>query len=225
MIKVGHRGAKGYEPENTLRSFKKALELGVDMIELDVYVCKSGEVVVIHDDAVNRTTNGKGLVEDKTLAELKELDAGQGEKIPILQEVLDLVNKEVKINVELKGENTAEPVSDVIEKYIKEKGWSYDDFLVSSFNYKELQKFKELNPKIKIGVLSKKIPKGFIDFAEKIKAYSVSVSINYTDEKFVKEVHERGLKVFVFAADEEKDIQKAKLLNVDYICSDFPDKI
>ena len=117
IIKVGHRGAMGYEPENTLRSFKKALELGVDMIEFDVYVCKSGELVVIQDDTLERTTNGKGLVIEKTLAELKELDAGKEEKIPTLEEIMDLADKKVKINVELKGNNTAEPVSDMIENY------------------------------------------------------------------------------------------------------------
>ena len=149
IIKVGHRGAMGYEPENTLRSFKKALELGVDMIEFDVYVCKSGELVVIQDDTLERTTNGKGLVIEKTLAELKELDAGKEEKIPTLEEIMDLADKKVKINIELKGDNTAKPVLNMIEKYVDEKGWKYDDFLVSSFNHNELKKFKELNPKIK----------------------------------------------------------------------------
>ena len=153
IIKVGHRGAMGYEPENTLRSFKKALELGVDMIEFDVYVCKSGELVVIHDDTLERTTNGKGLVIEKTLAELKELDAGKEEKIPTLEEIMDLADKKVKINIELKGDNTAKPVLNMIEKYVDEKGWKYDDFLVSSFNHGELKNFKELNPKIKTGIL------------------------------------------------------------------------
>ena len=81
---IAHRGASGYEPENTLRSFKKAMELGVDIIELDVHKCKSGELVVIHDFNLNRTTNGKGLVKDKTLAELRELELKKSEKIPTL---------------------------------------------------------------------------------------------------------------------------------------------
>ena len=81
ITKIGHRGAMGYEPENTLKSFKKALEFDIDAVELDVYVCKSGELVVIHDDKVDRTTNGKGYVIEKTFDELRELDAGQNEKI------------------------------------------------------------------------------------------------------------------------------------------------
>ena len=82
ILKIGHRGAMGHEPENTLRSFKKALALNVDAIELDVYVCKTGELVVIHDDKIDRTTNGTGYTEDKTFTELRQLDAGKGELIP-----------------------------------------------------------------------------------------------------------------------------------------------
>ena len=225
MLKVGHRGAAGYEPENTLRSFKKALELGVDMIELDVYVCKSGELVVIHDNTLDRTTNGKSSVENKTLSELKELDAGLGEKIPTLEEVLDLVNKKVKVNIELKGKNAAKLVLKTIEKYVAEKGWNYEDFLVSSFNYDELQKIKKLNPKIRVGFLTEKIPDGFIEFAKKSGAYSVNTSIANTNLESVKTAHKHGLKVFIWTVNEPSEIEKAKSLNVDYICSNFPDKI
>ncbi len=93
MITIGHRGASGYEPENTLVSFKKALALGVDAVELDVHLSKDGYVVVIHDKWVNRTTNGMGLIAHKTFNEFKKLDAGNGEKIPTLPEVLELVDR------------------------------------------------------------------------------------------------------------------------------------
>ena len=153
MLKIGHRGAMGHEPENTLCSFQKALELGVDMIELDVYVLKTGELVVIHDDKVDRTTNGHGYVIDKSFKEIRSLDAGQGEKIPTLNEVFGLVDKKVPINVELKGEGTAIPVAKLIEQYINDKGWTEEHFLVSSFDHPELKKFKELKPNIRIGAL------------------------------------------------------------------------
>ncbi len=133
MLRIGHRGACGYEPENTLRSFNRALQLRVDMVELDVHVCRSGEIVVIHDSKVDRTTGGTGYVADKTLDELRTLDAGKGEKIPTLQEVLTLVNRKVKVNIELKGTGTAKPVFQLLEKHVRELGWSYGDFLISSF--------------------------------------------------------------------------------------------
>ncbi len=103
FLKIGHRGACGYEPENTLRSFKRALDLQVDMVEFDVYTLAGGEIVIIHDDKVNRTTNGHGYVLDKNFEEIRKLDAGQGEKIPTLEEALDLIDKKCQVNIELKG--------------------------------------------------------------------------------------------------------------------------
>ena len=225
IIRIGHRGACGYEPENTLLSFKKALKLNVDMIELDVYLCKTGELVVIHDDKVDRTTNGKGYITEKSFEELRQLDAGKGEKIPTLQEVLDLTNKKAKENIELKGEGTAKPVSKVIEKYVKEKGWSYDDFLVSSFNHYELLKFSKLNPNIKIGVLIKGTPIGFAEFAEKVNAYSVHLSLEFINKEFVEDAHKRGMKVFVWTVNDTDEMQRMKELGIDGIFSKFPDRI
>ncbi len=215
----------GYEPENTLLSFKKALELNVDMIELDVHVCKTGEVVVIHDDKVDRTTNGKGFVLKKTFHELTALDAGKGQKIPILQEVLDIVNRKAKINIELKGKGTARPVSDIIEKYVKEKGWLYDDFLISSFNRHELQKFYQLNPKVRLGILIARATTRFRQFAKKINAYSVNASMDLINKDFISGVRKKGLRVFVWTVNDFKDIERMKLLEVDGICSDFPDRL
>jgi len=103
FLKIGHRGAMGYQPENTLISFEKAIQLGVDMIEMDVEKCKTGELIIIHDQKVDRTTNGEGYVADFSFEEIKKLDAGNGEKIPTVQEVLNLVKNRVKINLELKN--------------------------------------------------------------------------------------------------------------------------
>ena len=122
MLKIGHRGATGYAPENTRASFAKALELGVDGIELDVHVCESGEVVVIHDERVDRTTNGKGKVREMSLPELKGFNSGTGEPILTLEEVLDFVNRRAIIDIELKAEGISHSVADVVLKYIREHG-------------------------------------------------------------------------------------------------------
>ncbi len=225
IIKIGHRGAMGYAPENTLKSFKKALELNVDAVELDVYVCKSGELVVLHDNKVDRTTNGKGYIAEKTLDELKTLDAGGGEKIPLLSEVFDIIDKQVKINIELKGISTAKPVYELIENYVKNKSWKYDDFIISSFNHYELKKFKELNPNIKIGALIAGIPIGFAEFAKKINADSVNLCIEFINQEFVDDAHKRGLKVYVQTVNDLDDIKRMKNLNVDGIFSNFPDRL
>ncbi len=116
VLRIGHRGAAGHAPENTLDSFRKAVELECDMTELDVHVCASGEVVVIHDETLDRTTDGKGQVSDHKLSELKQLDAGNGEEIPTLAEVLMLLKDKVMLNIELKGLGTAKPVYDLVIK-------------------------------------------------------------------------------------------------------------
>jgi len=225
VMKIGHRGAMGYAPENTLKSFKKALELNVDAVELDIYVCKSGELVVIHDDKVNRTTNGKGYVVEKTFEELSTLDAGEGEKIPKLSEVLDLIDRKVKVNIELKGVKTAKPVHELIEKYVKNKGWEYDDFLISSFNHYELKKFRKLNPKIKIGALISGIPIGFSKFAKMLNVDSVNLCFEFINQEFVDDAHNRNLKVYVWTVNDSDDIERMKTFGVDGIFSNFPDRL
>lgn len=227
IIKVGHRGAMGYEPENTLASFQKAVELGADMVELDVHLCKSGELVVTHDETLDRTTNGSGKVKNKTLTELKSLNVlGGKERIPTLTEVLDFIDKRVKVNIELKGRNTAFKTCQTIQRYVEEKGWQYDDFIVSSFRKGELVAVKFFDRYIKVGVLSEVVPPiRLMSFVKAIGAYSVNVPVDRIDKKFVEKAHKNNLKVFVFATNTDNEIQKAKEIGVDYICSNFPDKI
>jgi len=225
ILKIGHRGAMGHEPENTIRSFKKALELNVDAIELDVYVCKTGELVVIHDDKVDRTTNGTGYTEDKTFAELRQLDAGKGELIPTLEEVLDFVDKRVIVNIELKGRSTAFTTYQVIDKYIKQNGWSELDFMVSSFDHHELNKFKHLYPQIPIGVLLEGVPLSYADCAVQLNAQSINLSLDFINQDFVNDAHKKGLKVYVYTVNDYDDISKIQKLNIDGIFCNFPERL
>lgn len=225
FMKIGHRGACGYKPENTLSSFKKALDSGVDMIELDVYALRDKNIIVIHDDKVDRTTNGRGYVLEKTFEEIRELDAGEGEKVPTLEEVLNLIKRKVKVNIELKGKETALPVAEVIDKYVKEKGWSYDDFLVSSFNRDELKRFKEVKPEVKTGVIFSSIPINYSEIAEDLGVYSVNINKEFINQDFVDNVHKRGLKLFVWTVNNENEIKTMKQLGVDGIFSDYPDRL
>src|SRR5882762_9142732 len=155
----GHRGARGHEPENTVRSVRRALELGADGIEVDVYLA-DGQLVVIHDDTLERTTNGHGRVMEKSFDYLRTLDAGLGEKIPTLAEIFDAVNRRGVVNVELKGPHTAAPVVGLIVEYVNQRGWSQDDFLVSSFDHAQLREAKVLCPKLRLAPLITKVPRG-----------------------------------------------------------------
>jgi len=224
MIIIGHRGAMGYEPENTLISFQKAIDLQVDMIEFDVHHCRSGELVVIHDKKVNRTTDGQGFVAKKTLTELKKLDTGKGEKIPTLEEALDLIDGQVKVNIELKGVNTAEATLRVIRKYIKKKKWTYDNFLVSSFDSPQLETLRELDEHIDVAVAIDRDPLDYIEFSQKLKAYSIHPIVKRTDKKFVEVAHQNNLKVFVWTVN-PKEVQRMKEIGVDGIFMNYPDKL
>jgi glycerophosphoryl diester phosphodiesterase len=222
---IGERGVSGYEPENTLISFKRALEFGVDRVELDVYVLKTGEVVVIHDSKVDRTTNGSGYVEDFSLVDLRQLDAGKGEKIPLLVEVIELVDRKVPIDIELKGFGTAGPVAEIIKKY-KEKGWLDSDFIVSSFNHVELANFMKLLPSVKTGALITGMLTDYAAFAEKLGVDYLIPKSEFLSQEYVDDAHKRGLKVFTFfdGVDDEAEIKRFKTLGIAGIFSKCPDK-
>ncbi|MFO1487118.1 MAG: glycerophosphodiester phosphodiesterase family protein [Verrucomicrobiota bacterium] len=220
----GHRGARGHEPENTLRSIRKALELGADGIEVDVHLA-DGELMVIHDRTLGRTTNGRGFVSRKTFAQLRALDAGRGEQIPTLAEVFDTVKHRAVINVELKGPRTAAPVVKLIERYVGELGWRYDEFLVSSFDHKQLSAARKLQPKIRLGALIEKVPRGLAAFAERLGAWSVNPAKEIVTPALVADAHERGLKVFVFTVNEPQDLARMATLGVDGVFCDYPERV
>ena len=150
FICIGHRGARGHEPENTLRSVRKGFELGAQGVEIDVWLVQ-GELLVIHDRTLQRTTNGRGVLTRKSLAELRQLDAGQGEKIPTLREVFEASLGKGFVNVELKGPDTAEPVLRLIDEFVNRHGARREDFLLSSFRRSELR--KAAHREVRIGLL------------------------------------------------------------------------
>lgn len=224
FLRIGHRGAKGLEPENTLRSFSKAIDFGVDMIEFDVRLTKDKKVVVIHDDKLDRTTNGRGLVKEKSLKEIKKLYAGKRERIPTLEETLDLVAKRVKVNIELKGKKTAESVSKIIDKYLKNKKWPLGYFFVSSFNYQELEDFKKLQPEIKLGIIAEDKKTDFFKAAKQLRVFSINLSMELINKKLVKNLHDKGFKIFAWTINKKSDIRKMELLKIDGVVSDYPNR-
>ncbi|MCX6796948.1 MAG: glycerophosphodiester phosphodiesterase family protein, partial [Candidatus Doudnabacteria bacterium] len=147
---VGHRGASGYAPENTLLSFSKAMEIGCDWVEMDIRLSKDGHAIVIHDATVDRTTNGRGLVADMTLEEIKKFNCAEKQKISSLEEVIILCQNKIKFLIELKAPGTPKVVSKIISDYK-----IIQDVLIISFDLKLLKEIKILNPQIKVGYLFK----------------------------------------------------------------------
>src|SRR5690349_8350730 len=162
----GHRGAAGHEPENTLRSVRKALELGADGIEVDVHFVH-GELIVIHDDTLQRTTNGTGSVARQSFSQLRALNAGFGERIPTLAEVFETVAHRAIINVELKGPRTTAPVAALITEYVRRHGWRWEEFIVSSFDHAKLKQARQIAPELLTAALIRRVPRGLAAFAEK----------------------------------------------------------
>ncbi len=223
MLCFGHRGARGHEPENTLLSIAKALELGAGWIEIDVYAVENA-LVVIHDDRLERTTNGTGSVSDRPLAYLRALDAGKGQRIPLLDEVFDLVGQKAGINVELKGPGTADPVAGFIAKRLTD-GWTYDRILVSSFDLGQLERIHKLNPNIRIGALFDACPIPFAECERTLAAYSIHPSLACVDAALIQDAHMRGMKVFVFTVNSPEEIARLRTMGVDGVFSDFPERV
>ncbi len=222
---IGHRGAKGYVPENTIPSFIKAIELNANGIELDVHVCKSGELVVIHDETVDRTTNGTGSVASYSLSELKELRINQNLQIPTLEEVLAVCVNLQLINIELKGRNTAQAVCDCIENHIQLHGWNYENFIVSSFHQQELEHVAQYNNKIPLGILSDKSVEHALEWAQLYNAQAIHPHFSLLTPENVTLAHQKGYKIYTWTVNNLVDIERMKQLKVQGIITDFPDRI
>ena len=225
LLKIAHRGASAYEPENTLRAFQKAIELNADMIELDVHLCKTGEVIVIHDPTLRRTTNGKGFIKKKTLAEIKSLHSLRNEPIPTLPETLDCINRRAKVNIEIKNKKAVIPVLKIIDEYVLGKGWEYEDFLISSFLYPALQHVRKLNTHLKVGILWNRVPLLWLKKVQAIHAYSLHLPHRKINAKLILKAHQQNIKVIAWTVNRPKNIAKMKELKVDRIISNYPDKI
>ncbi|MCW4016467.1 MAG: glycerophosphodiester phosphodiesterase family protein [Candidatus Bathyarchaeota archaeon] len=217
FLKIGHRGARAYEPENTLRSFRKAIELGVDAVELDVRKTKDDQIVVIHNDDVNKTTNGKGAVSELTLEQIKQLFTEKGEPIPTLDEVLDSVGKQVKVLIELKETGLEEQVMDLISK----KGL-VENVVIISFHEDALRNVRALNADVATGLVYVR-HKNPIQAALDLKAQYLLSLYSFTHSATIKKAHENGLKVIVWTINKKEDVAVYRKKGVDGIASDSPD--
>ena len=224
FLVIGHRGAMGYVTENTIASVEKAIDLGVSMVEIDVFRIRSGEVVVFHDDRVDDLTNGAGEIEDLYMPEVLALTLQGGHKIPKLQDVLKAVDGRISINIELKGANTAAKVNQIIEYYSLHQGWSLDQFVISSFRWDELEKMRELNPAVAIAVLTEKDPLDAIPMAEKLGAIAVNPWYKNLTQEAVDAIHAKGFKVYTYTVNEVEDIAQMKAMGVDGIFCNYPDR-
>lgn len=231
MLIIGHRGARGYIAENTLESIQKALDLNVDGVEIDVYQCASGEIVVFHDSNLNRLTGNKGFIEKTNFDELNTILVKGNYKIPTLGQVLELIAGSVLLNIELKGKNTAILTATILKKYLQNSQSDIKNYIVSSDNWNELTLFKNQNTGIPIGVLShtslllQKELNDIIEKGKELNAVAIHPKFSLLSKRAIDRMHSSGFLVYSWTINRPKDVKRAIQLGVDGIITDFPDRI
>lgn len=220
---IAHRGARGHAPENTLAAFDKALELRAPWIELDVQLHRE-QLWVFHDLRLERCTDGKGWLTDHEPAALRRLDAGGGQPIPFLGEVLDRIDRRAGVNVELKSAGgTAAAVAATLREHLG-RGWRPEQFLVSSFHLPELRDFKRRLPEVPLGVLLAGVPLDLAACGSELGASVMSLGLDFVDPALVDDAHRRGMRVYVWTVNESDDVARLKARGVDGVFTDFPER-
>jgi len=232
FLVMAHRGSMGHAPENTLAAFQLGIDQGCNAIELDIHLSKDGELVVIHDDTLNRTTNLTGKVNDLTVQELKQADAGSwfdeqfaGERIPLLEEVIDLVPPHILLNIEVKRSYGGQLESKLLE-LLKRKN-RIQHVVLSSFNLKSLKQLKLAEPEVKIGIIYNVNVVQHRDFANLmgVPVYSLHPNFQSIDPEDIQDAVSNGIKVFPYTINDEQDLKLAISHGVSGIITNFPDRL
>ncbi|MBN8444397.1 MAG: glycerophosphodiester phosphodiesterase [Gammaproteobacteria bacterium] len=221
MLIFAHRGISGHFPENTLMAFQAALDAQCKAIELDVYALQN-QLVVIHDRQLARTTNGEGNLEDHTLESLSALDAGRGESVPTLWQVLQLVANKVVLNIELKGADTAELLIALLAKAQQELQLDLASIVVSSFNHRLLQQLRKLHSTLALGVLIAHRPLDNAAIASQLDACCLNCDRGFVDAELINDAHQRGIKVYVYTVNDAREARELAKIGVDGIFCNYP---
>jgi glycerophosphoryl diester phosphodiesterase len=233
FLNIGHRGASGACPENTLAAFRKAIDLGADMVELDCQLTRDGEVVVIHDEALDRTTSGRGPVSERTLTEIRALDAGSwfsrafaGERVPTLVEVVECLRGKVTLNLEMKGD--ADPGRLEVQCLgILRSLRFFEATVFSSFSARRVRMLRELSAEARIGVLIED-PSGWpaaLALAAELGAEALHPERRLAKPPAVTEAHAHGLELRVWPVNRTAEMESLFAMGVDGIFTDHPDRL
>ena len=226
-LNIAHRGASGRYPENTLTAFSAAIEAGADMCELDVQLTRDGAIVVMHDEMLDRTTNGHGALRALTIAEVKALnivnERGRtltDERVPTLDEVFALTRGRCALNIELKADGVEAGVC----RAVRENG-ELERSMVSSFDWRALERVRETEPGIRIGLLAQRAPQRMIAAATALKAFAVNPRFDLARPELCTEAHRRGLQVYVWTVDDEEAMRSLIAYGVDGIMTNYPERL
>jgi glycerophosphoryl diester phosphodiesterase len=242
ILNVAHRGASGYAPEHTLMSYKMGEQMHGDYIEVDLQMTKDGELIAMHDETLDRTTNGTGQVKDYTLEEIKELDAGswfnekypekakteyEGLKVPTLEEVFQTFGKNANYYIETKSPEVYPGMEEKLAEMVDEYGINKDTLLVQSFSSASLLKMNEIDPSIKLVQLMWYTSPAAISDAEveAIKQYAVGIGPNSAmiDKEYVQKTVQNGLEIHPYTVNEKEEMKKLIEWGVTGMFTNFPD--
>lgn len=232
VLITGHRGAMGHAPENTMVSFAKGVELGADMVELDIHLSKDNEMIVMHDGDVSRTTDGQGHIKDMTVAEIKKLDAGvkfnaqfSGARVPTFVEVLDWAKTRIPLAIEIKGDPI--PAAGIEEKLVKllREHRVLDDMLVISFHHASVKRVKELEPRVMTGILYTGMLIDSVGAARDALSDSLRPAWQYWTREMVDQVHAAGIVAHSWIANDESLMEYLVSMGIDSIGTNYPDRL
>ncbi|MCT9082133.1 glycerophosphodiester phosphodiesterase [Streptomyces fulvoviolaceus] len=216
FLTIGHRGVMGVEPENTLRSFVAAQQAGLDQIELDLHLSKDGALVVMHDTDVDRTTDGTGPIAEKTLEELRALDAGRGERIPVFEEVLDAVKS--PLQAEIKDIAAARALAEVMHKR---------DLIsrveVSSFHDEAIAEIARLVPGVRTALIGSRFGTDIVDRAVEAGAGTVCLNIRRLTLEIVEQARKADLKIIGWVVNTQDHLRLVRALGLDGATTDYPE--
>ncbi len=232
VLIVGHRGALGHAPENTLASFRMGLDLGCDLVETDIHLSRDGALVLMHDPEVSRTTNGKGRIKDMTLAEIRRLDAGswfherfRGERVPVLGDLLEWAKKRIPVVIEIKGDPLpAQGIEAALLAELRRHNL-VKDVMVIGFHHDSLKRVKDMEPAVTVGLTYSCRLVDTVGAARATGADSVRPHWSYWSRELVDEVHKAGLTAHAWVANDEECTAYLAEMGIDSLGVDFPDRV
>jgi len=225
---IAHRGGPIHNaytsPENSLEAIRRSLELGVDAIEIDIWQIE-GELIVTHDRRLGRQLKGRGLLLQKPLAEVRQLTLENGEPVPTLHQVLELVGDRALLNIEIKGPDCVPTLVKQLTEFTRDHQLSLEHYLVSSFDHRQLFQMLQAAPEIKRGVLMEGIPYHYAQCCDELKAYSFNTHLGFLNQDMINDARRRGLKNWVYTVNHEEDWQWMLDLGVDGVFTDRPEAL
>lgn len=228
LLCIAHRGGPQFAnaplPENSLAAIARALDLGVYAVEIDIFQV-AGELFVTHDRRLGRVVSGQGIITEQSLAYLQAQRLENGEPLPTLQQVLELVGDKCLLNIEIKGSNTVPTLAKVLRDYISSHQGSYEQYLVSSFDHQQLYQSLQQLPEVKRGVLIEGIPLDYAACCEPLKAYSFNTHLSFITPELIQDAKRRGLKNWVYTVNHVDDWAQMQALGVDAVFTDKPDAL